>query len=175
MTKRAGLILFVSAVAMVAAAYTSAFLPGGAPGWASWLFAGGTCLALVSIMAVGAARHGRIGRRLATAFAVVLLITAGGFGLLLALPPTDPADPTLVLGLPVGAAVLLYGIGLLPFLIVPVAYAWTFDEMTLSETDLARIRALARPATADEHVAPAREARDQGPGAVKTAAEGESW
>jgi hypothetical protein len=143
MTKRAALSLFVSAVLAVAVAYAAAFLPGGPPVWAPWVFAGGTCLALVSLMAVGAARHGRIGRRLATAFGVVLVITAGGFGLLLALPPADPADPAFLLGLPVRAAVLLYGIGLLPFLVVPVAYAWTFDDMTLSETDLARVRAAA--------------------------------
>ena len=143
MTKRTGFLLFITAVLAVAAAYASAFLPGGSPAWAPWLLAGGTCLSLVAMMVVGAARHGRIGGRLALAFGVVLAITAGGFATLLALPPASAVDPKLVLGLPVRAAVLLYGIGIIPFFIVPLAYAWTFDEMTLSKADLARVRAAA--------------------------------
>ena len=143
MTKRTGLVLFIGAVLLVAVAYVSAFLPGGSPAWAPWLLAGGTCLSLVAMMVVGAARHGRIGGRLALAFGVVLAITAGGFATLLALPAADAADPALILGLPVRAAVLLYGIGIIPFFIVPLAYAWTFDEMTLSKADLERVRAAA--------------------------------
>lgn len=140
MSKRLGLWAFALAVLAIAAAYGSAFLPGAPPEWAAWLLAGGTCVAMVAMMVVGASRHGRIGRRLATAFGLVLLIIGGGFALLLALPPADAADPRLVLGLPPRAAVLIYGIGLLPFFIVPLAYAWTFDEMTLGEADLERVR-----------------------------------
>lgn len=144
MTKRLALMLFVAAMLLIAAAYASAFLPGEPPVWAAWLLAAGTCLSLVSMMAVGAARKGRIGARLAAAFGLVLVIVGGGFAALLALPAADPTDPTLWLGLPPRAAVLLYGVGLLPFFIVPVAYAWTFDAFTLSEADLERVRAAAR-------------------------------
>lgn len=144
MTKRLALLLFVLAVVLIAVSYASAFLPGDPPAWAPWLLAAGTCLSLVSIMAVGASRDGRIGPRLAAAFGLVLLIVGGGFAVLLALPATDPADPTLWLGLPPRAAVLLYGVGLLPFFIVPVAYAWTFDTFTLSEVDLERVRRVGR-------------------------------
>jgi hypothetical protein len=189
MSKRSGLILFVCAVASIALAYASAFLPGGAPGWGAWLLAAGTCLALVSMMVIGAARAGRVGRRLASAFGVVLLITGGGFATLLALPPADPADPTLVLGLPVRAAMLLYGIGLLPFLIIPLAYAWTFDEMTLSDADVARVRAAAAatgslahpPGTARKHPPGGDAHAPDSPTQVRRAAvgepvpEGESW
>jgi MFS family permease len=192
MTKRTGLIVFTCAMLLIAVAYASAFLPGGAPVWGAWLLAAGTCLALVSMMVIGASREGRIGRRLATAFGVVLLIIGGGFAVLLALPSADPADPTLFLGLPVRAAVLLYGIGLLPFFIVPLAYAWTFDEMTLSDADVARVRAaaaaagtLARPmgGVADPEaepepgatsIAPASGPAGQAPGA-EPVAEGRSW
>lgn len=144
MIKRLALSAFLASVLLIAAAYGSAFLPGEPPGWAAWALAMGTCVALVSMMAVGASRGGRIGRRLGAAFGLVLAITAGGFAVLLALPAADPADPTLILGLPPRAAVLLYGIGLLPFFVVPLAYAWTFDDFTLSDADLARVREAAR-------------------------------
>ena len=45
------------------------------------------------------------------------------------------------LGLPPRAAVVLYVIGFLPVLVLPLAYALTFDALTLSEADLARARA----------------------------------
>lgn len=123
----------------IGAAYASAFLPGGAPEWAAWVMAIGTAALLVAIMALGAVRHGRLGR-LWLPFAFVFVVLAGGFCLILALPPVDPLDPALWLGLPPRAAVVLYGIGLLPMLVVPIAYALTFDEMTLTEHDLERVR-----------------------------------
>ena len=140
MTKRFALTLFIVAMLLIALAYASAFLPGAPPGWAPWVLAAGTTLSLVSMMAVGAARKGRVARRLAAAFGLVLLVVGAGFTALLALPATDPVDPALWLGLPPRAAVLLYGVGVLPFFIVPVAYARTFDEMTLSDADVERVR-----------------------------------
>jgi hypothetical protein len=44
---------------------------------------------------------------------------------------------------------VLYGVGLLPVLVLPLAYAFTFREMTLDAADLERIRA-ARPSSAAE-------------------------
>ncbi|MBA2669219.1 MAG: hypothetical protein H0U67_02475 [Gemmatimonadetes bacterium] len=134
--------VFVSVLA-IAVAFASAFLPSGAPGWAPWLMAIGTSASMVCTMALGAARGGRIGK-LAIPFAFVFLVLVGGFWLVLALPPADPENLDLWLGLPPRAAVILYGIGLLPLFAVPVAYALTFDEMTLSQDDLDRVRAAAR-------------------------------
>jgi hypothetical protein len=120
-------------------AYASAYLPGGTPAWGPWLFMAGTSLIMVSTMALGASRNGSIGV-LWIPFALVLVILLAGFGTVLILPTADPDDPTLWLGLPPRAAVILYGIGFLPFLLVPVAYAWTFDHLTLKPGDLERIR-----------------------------------
>jgi hypothetical protein len=145
-----GLVLSLLAIG---AAYGSAFLPAGAPAWAAWLMALGTSGAMVCTMALGAARNGRIGR-LVIPFAFVFLVLAGGFGLVLALPPADPQDPALWFGVPPRAAIILYGIGLLPLFAVPVAYALTFDEMTLSQDDLDRVRAAAE-ALRREPAAPA--------------------
>ncbi len=131
--------LIVASAIAIGLAYASAFLPGGTPGWAPWLFMIGTSVIMVATMAVGAARGGSIGR-LWIPFSMVLVIVMGGFGLVLALPPADPGDPELWLGLPPRAAVIMYGIGFLPFFLVPVAYAWTFDDLTLGEGDLERVR-----------------------------------
>ena len=130
----------VAAVA-IAAAYASVPLTGGTPRWAPWLFVAGIDVLVVALMTLGVARDGRGVGRLAIPFTLTGIILAGGFGTLLLLPPADPADPTLWLGLPPRAAVVLYVIGFLPVLVLPLAYALTFDELTLSEADLARARA----------------------------------
>lgn len=134
--------LFLSTLT-IGVAYASAFLPGGAPPWASWLFVIATAASLSSTMVLGAVRNGRIGT-LVIPFGFTFLVIAGGFGAVLALPPANPADPVLWLGLPPRAAIVMYGIGLLPFFVVPVAYALTFDRMTLSDADLERVRRVAR-------------------------------
>jgi hypothetical protein len=138
MAKRLSLYALLLGTLAIAAAYASAFLPGDPPGWSAWAMGMGTAVVMVASMALGAARDGRIGR-LRLPFALVFLILAGGFAAALALPAETVESP-LFLGLPTRAAVVLLGIGLLPLLVLPLAYALTFDEMTLSEEDLARVR-----------------------------------
>ena len=133
------LLAVVASAVAIGVAYASAFLPGGTPGWAPWLFMAGTSLIMVATMALGASRDGSIGK-LWIPFGLVMVLLLGGFGTVLALPPAEPGDPALWLGLPPRAAVILYVIGFLPFFLVPVAYAWTFDELTLKPGDLERIR-----------------------------------
>lgn len=143
MTRRLSLLTIVLSLIAIGIAYLSAFLPGGAPEWAAWLMALGIAALMVSTMALGAMRRGSI-RRLWLPLAFTFLILAAGFGAALYLSPIDPAaPPTLWLGLPPGASVILYGIGVLPLLVVPIAYALTFEEATLNEADLAEVRAVA--------------------------------
>ncbi len=145
----AGAALLVSGLFGATAAYGSAFLPGGAPGWAGPTLAVGAVLTMTGTALLAAAREG----------AGPLTAVLGGGGLLLALamialwsiPPADAANPRLVLGLPARAAHLLYGIGLLPALVVPLVYAWSFDRATLSEEDVRRVRAAS--GSADDHPA----------------------
>jgi len=54
--------------------------------------------------------------------------------------PPETATSPLWLGLPFRAAVVLYGIGILPLFVLPFAYALTFESLTLSEADLERVR-----------------------------------
>lgn len=132
---------FATSILAVAAAYASAFLPGGPPGWAPWAMAAGIAGALASMMAVGAARDGGPGP-LGPIFLFVFVVLAAGFGAALLLEGGGSKGASLWLGLPPPAAVILYGVGLLPLLIVPGAYALTFEALTLGDAEWERIRAL---------------------------------
>jgi hypothetical protein len=57
------------------------------------------------------------------------------------MPPQEGAGGPLLLGLPLRTAIVLYGVGVVPIAILPLAYALTFDSSTLSEADLVRVRA----------------------------------
>lgn len=139
MHARSGLSGFVLAILGIAVAYGSAFLPGGPPPWAPWLMSIATALSMVSAMVLGAARAGQSLGALRWIFATVFVLISGGFCLALGLGPTAGLEP-IWLGLPRRAAILIYGIGLFPVILLPIAYALTFDQVTLSEHDLARFR-----------------------------------
>jgi hypothetical protein len=156
---RVALALLVTATALIALAYASAFGEDGPPSWSAWLLATGVPMALVGVMVLGAARAGRLPRSLALAFTVVGLMLAGGFALALALPAGLGAAEPLILGLPRRAAIVVYGVGLLPVLVLPAAYAMTFDAQTLREEDLARVRAAAAEWRAERSVAEREEGR----------------
>lgn len=144
MIRRYTVLTSFAALLAIGAAYLSAFLPDGAPRWAAWLMMLGIAALMTATMALGAVRKDRIGRLWIPLACTFVTLTAG-FGAALYLPPLDAAaPPTLWLGLPAGAAIILYGIGILPLVVVPLAYALTFDEMTLDASDLERLRAAAR-------------------------------
>jgi hypothetical protein len=63
------------------------------------------------------------------------------------LPRKGDDGVSLWAGLPRRAALVLYGVGILPALFLPLAYALTFRERTLDAGDIERIRA-ARPGQA---------------------------
>lgn len=140
MHARTGLLGFFVATVLIAVAYASAFLPAGTPVWAPWFMAIGTALAMVSAMVFGAARTDRPLGPLAWVFGAAFVLIAGGFSLALVLTPPEGGEP-IWFGLPRRAAILIYGVGLLPVFLLPVAYAMTFDRVTLSDADLAAFRA----------------------------------
>jgi hypothetical protein len=143
-TRLAALVALVAGILAIAVGYAAAFLPGGAPPWAPWLLALGIPVALGAIMILGAAR-GRMGiGPLKYPFVFVVAVLAIGFCAALALPATESPLSRLWLGLPARAAIVIYGIGLLPIIVLPVAYAVTFEEQTLSAEDVERVRELAR-------------------------------
>jgi hypothetical protein len=139
--KRTVLALVMLSCATVGVGYAGAFLPGGAPAWAPWCMAIGTNGALMSLMALGATRRGTLPPALIWTFVGMFALCAGAFCYALAMPAAEGAGGALLIGLPVRTAVLLYSVGVAPIVILPFAYALTFDKSTLSEDDLVQVRA----------------------------------
>ena len=131
----------------IALGYGAAFIPGDPPAWTPWLLALGIPASIGGVLVLGAAR-GRAGvGRLWIPIAFVVVTLAAGFSLALALPASESAGSALWLGLPLRAAIVIYGIGLMPAIVLPIAYALTFDEQTLSEEDVARVVAMGKNRT----------------------------
>lgn len=143
-TRRVARYLLVASLGAIAIAYAAAFLPSGAPDWAPWLLAMGIPISIGSIMILGATRGRRGIGPLKVPFIFVVVTLAVGFGAALFLPASENAGSTLWLGLPARAAIVIYGIGLFPIILLPVAYALTFESQTLTAEDLEQVRALAR-------------------------------
>jgi hypothetical protein len=143
-TRRASLVALFIGIAAIAAGYAAAFTPSGTPSWAPWLLALGIPIALGAIMVLGAARGRRGIGPLKVPFAFVVVMLVIGFGAALALPATEGPLSELWLGLPARAAIVIYGVGLLPIVVLPIAYALTFETQTLSAEDVEKVRALAR-------------------------------
>ena len=140
----------------IAIAYAAAFGRTGTPVWAPWLLALGIPISLGAIMILGAARGRKGIGPLTLPFLFVVAVLAIGFCAALALPATESPLSKLWLGLPARAAIVIYGIGLLPIVVLPVAYALTFETQTLNADDVERVRALARENEARVALANAR-------------------
>lgn len=144
MTRRSALVTLFIGISAIGIGYAAAFSRGGTPVWAPWLLALGIPVALGGIMILGAARGKRGIGQLKFPFFFVIAVLAIGFCAALALPATESPLSKLWLGLPARAAVVIYGIGLLPIVVLPVAYALTFETQTLNAEDVERVRALGR-------------------------------
>ena len=143
-TKTVARLTIVVATGAIAIGYASAFMRGGAPSWAPWLLAFGIPGSLGGIMVLGAARErGGVGA-LALPFAFVIVTLTVGFCLALGLPSNEGPDSMLWLGLPLRAAVMVYGVGLMPAVVLPVAYALTFGTQTLTAKDVERVRQMGK-------------------------------
>ena len=156
MTRTAAVLGLVISTVLIAIAYVAVLATGGTPSWAPWCYMIGTSTVMLSTIVLGASRgRGGVGR-LAVPFALIYVLLLAGFGAVLMMPPETGADAVLWLGLPRRAAIVLYGIGVLPLFLLPIAYALTFDSMTLSEADLARVAEARRDREARERVASGR-------------------
>jgi hypothetical protein len=136
--RRAALAAVVLGTAAIGVVYVSAFVAEAPASWASAVFVLGIASIMVGMMVLGAATERGIGR-LALPFAFVWLLLVGGFAAVFMAPAAEASG--LWLGLPPAAAIILYGIGLSPVLVLPLAYALTFDSTTLRPEDLERVRA----------------------------------
>src|SRR3954452_1359072 len=134
--------LFLSTI-LIAAAYVGALVASAVPTWAPWALMIGTSTVMLATMVLGASRAGASIGRLTVPFAVMFFVLLVGFGAALVMPAETAGSP-LWFGLPARAAVVLYGVGVLPLFVLPIAYALTFESLTLSEADLERVRAAKR-------------------------------
>ena len=138
MTKRYALVVIFVSMLIIGLGYASAFLPAGAPVLATYAFAIATAAVMTAILVLGAARSGRRLGVLRFVFALTFLVLALGFSI--ALGATEVEVSKLYGGLPKGAAVILYVVGLLPMAMLPIAYALTFEQTTFDEAELEDIR-----------------------------------
>jgi hypothetical protein len=138
--KRTLIRLLIVSCVLVALSYAAAFAGAGG-GWAPWTLAIGANGVIITLMAIGAVRHDTLPRSLAWTFIGLFVLCAGAFVAALVLPAAEDANGPLLWGLPLRTAVVLYGVGVVPIFILPLAYALTFESSTLSEDDLDRVRA----------------------------------
>jgi hypothetical protein len=129
-------LVFISLL-VVAAGYAGSFF-GAA--WSPWCLAIGTCGALMSLMALGAVRRGRIAPVLRVVFGVMFVFCAGCFCVALAMPANEGVGGTLLFGFPLRSTIVLLGIAIVPIFVFPLAWALTFDSSMLSEDDLRTLR-----------------------------------
>lgn len=137
-------------VLAIALAYAAAFIPRAAPA-APWLMVGGIALLIVALCVLGTRRSGRsrpLLLRVGLGFLGLVLVA--GFGAALALPPESVAAP-LLLGLPRRAALVVYGIGILPALFLPLVYALSFGRAVLGDAELRELRARLAKLAADQN------------------------
>lgn len=142
--QRFNLIVLVASTALIAVAYASAFIAGGAP-WGAWCMVAGVAGISVSVMALGAHREGRRNTLVIAALLATGASLVAGLSLALLLPDAGSAE-RVVLGFPVRASSVIYLVGVFPLFVLPVVYAWTFDALTLRDEDVARVRRAAAKA-----------------------------
>jgi hypothetical protein len=150
MSRRASLVALMASLTLVGLGYLSAFIPATPPMWGAWALLVGSVAALLAVSLLGAGESPEA-RRLLLPLGVVFVLLVGGVGSGFLLPDAGAGD-RLIGGLPLPAALLLYGAGLLPLLVVPLVYAWTFPGTGLGQEAMAdltaRAKAAARPGAA---------------------------
>lgn len=128
--------LFLGAV-LVALAYASAWV--GGPAWGVWVMIVGSALSLSAATALGAANSHVRPARVAFATIFLFVVIVAGFGVPMLLP-TDATKGALLLGLPLSVAIEVYGVGLLPLLVMPLLFAVEFKAGGLDDAALAELR-----------------------------------
>lgn len=140
MLKSAILAVVFLSLLIVAAGYALSFTSGAPAALAPWCLGIGTCGALMSLMALGAIRRGHITPVLRWIFGGMFVFCACCFCIPLAMPANEGAGGPLLFGFPLRSTIVLLGIAVVPLLVFPFAWAFTFDSAMLSEDDLRRLR-----------------------------------
>ena len=105
--------------------------------WVDWAFAVLVMAYPVALIVVGVSRDGRLGPVGLPLLALLLFLEACGVGMLLL--RGHVLDGPWFGGLPLAAAIQLYGVFLVPLLLVALTYALTFDRFEMRDEDLDRL------------------------------------
>lgn len=140
MATRVALLLIVSAVLAIAAAYGTTLVLGSAAAFVAPALAYGIGASMTGMFMLGAARNGALRSWLVVVFVAVFLVITGTFWVVLALPANEGAAGILLLGVPRRTALILLGVGALPMLLLPIAYALAFDHDLLDDDEMQRLR-----------------------------------
>ncbi len=105
---------------------------------AAWCMAVAIAITMPSALLMGARQSVRQPWLVIAAIGLAVLLV-GVFGSALALPVTAGGE-ALVAGLPRRLALIVYGVGLAPFVFLPVAFAWDFDSRSLDPDALRALR-----------------------------------
>ena len=116
------------------------FMPWG---WARAVFAVLVMGYPVALIAVAVGRRGRLGPLAIPLMVLLLFLEACTVGMLLL--RGHVLDGPWFGGLPLAAAIQLYGVFLTPLLLVALTYALTFDRFEMKDEDLDRLPELDRP------------------------------
>ncbi len=135
--KRAAIVFLSIASALI----LLSFLPGLRFG--PVLFAVLAVAFPVALIALGAARQGRLGPLTVPLTLLLVILETSLVGMMIL--RGHVIDGPWVAGLPLAAAIQLFGMWLLPLGLVALVYAITFDSFTLREEDLGRLERLTPP------------------------------
>lgn len=142
--RRAGITLLLVGLLAVGAAYAFVLL-GFAAAAAPWWLASGTTAVLAGVAVLGAARRARTTPVLTATVVASFASVLAGLLVPLALAAPDATGP-LLLGLPRPTAILLLLVGLVPLVLMPLAYAFAFEREVLSDHDVRALRPAPEPA-----------------------------
>ncbi len=133
---------------LILTGYLMAFGDASVSRTGAFLLALGNALLAPAAIGMGVARQGRWARKLRVVLWIIgaVILTAMTMALLL------PDSGIIVLGFPLRVAVVLYGAGVLPLLVLPALFAVSFDDAAFSADRIARLRNL----VPDESASPAQ-------------------
>ena len=99
----------------------------------------------VALIVLAVARNDRLGPLGIPLLILLIFLEACAVGMLMA--RGHVVDGPWIGGLPMGAAIQLYGLWLTPLLLVALVYALTFDRFELTQEDLDRLESRKRTST----------------------------
>jgi hypothetical protein len=112
----------------IGAAYAATIGAGGAHAWASWFLAFGCAACSVALFVLGAASRGPVRPLISWLLVALFVVIFGSFGAALSMQAPVGTSESLVLGLPLRLALVFYGIGVLPLIVMPIVFAMTIGK-----------------------------------------------